>query len=172
LMRCVLVLIYEMVTLNAVYIATACIVSACYGVPLLFHNDSQLAVNVDVASASLYDILLDLQHLHKDAGSNRIYTFNENGAMTSWFLVSLLCDVLLVMDIQNWPDRPAVTWASGLITKIKALVMMSCLCWFGTFRMIHRMTPSFVTWNVASDIFNVSWHTVANPIMCFVFNVA
>ena len=83
---------------------------------------------------------------------------------------SCFCDVLLLMEIQNWKSKPAVSRATGLIMKLKSSSMICLMCFYGSFRMIHRMTPSFVIWNVTSEIFNFMWHSVANPCMSFLFD--
>jgi len=89
--RCIFIMLQQMLTLNAVHVATAFIVSACYGVPLLFqHSSASIHVNESIKGKTWWAIMVDLTRHIKTVGSNRIFTFGESEIIFTYDSIQLL----------------------------------------------------------------------------------
>jgi len=169
--RCISILIQAMLTLDATKIATASIVTAYYGVPRLFNKEGDVHTSVEIIGETCYEVITQLYTAIQHAGPNKIFTFANKDAITTLFQISFVIDILMIWDMNTSQRKPNVTWMTGTTMKMKALCPMYFLWACGSFRIIHRMTPASVFWNTVSTILNLSWHTLANPIMRFLFDV-
>jgi len=104
-------------------------------------------------------------------GPDRFYTIAHTDAAATILKISVMLDCCLLIDILNRQTKPAVSCATGIITKLKSANMIFHLCSIGSFRLLHRMTPSFVTLNAILGIMQLSWQKVANPCVAFLFDV-
>jgi len=104
-------------------------------------------------------------------GPDRFYTIAHTNAAATILIINVMLDCLLLLDVQNWRTKPNVSYATGIITKLKSANMIIHLCLIGSFRLLHRMTPSFVVLSAILGIMQFSWQKVANPCVAFLFGV-
>jgi hypothetical protein len=104
-------------------------------------------------------------------GPDRFYTIAHTDAAATILTINVMLDCLLLLDVQNWRTKPNVSYATGIITKLKSANMIFHLCLIGSFRLLHRMTPSFVVLNAILGIMQFSWQKVVNPCVAFLFGV-
>jgi len=109
--RCLFNLMREMLTLTVVHMATSCIISSYFGVPLLFHHSGDNVVqNVTIDSKTWHGILLEIHGHTQSVGSHGIFTLQDTNALKTLFVFSGLIDFLMVMDVQDCQVRPTVSW--------------------------------------------------------------
>jgi len=169
--QCLSYLLKTMLTLCVSQLVTACLMTALYGVPALFMATEGLtAKHVVIKQTDMLGLLTELKRASKDVG-DVFYQFETDRPLIKLFLMNLLVDGFMLIDIQHWHQRPAIPIATGVLLKMKTAFMMLTLSSKLEMGMLLRMTPAAVVLHSMSVMVNISWHSLVNPILEFICNV-
>ena len=169
--QCLSYLLKTMLTLCVSQLVTACLMTALYGVPALFLATEGLAAkHVLIKETDMLGLLTVLKRASKDVG-DVFYQFETDRPVIKLFLMNLLVDGFMLIDIQHWHQRPAIPIATGVLLKMKTAFMMLTLSSKVEMGMLLRMTPAAVVLHSMSVMLNISWHSLVNPILEFICDV-
>ena len=169
---CLCVMLKNMLTLSVSELVTACLVTAWNGIPTLFTvPDGQLPTFHTIHGTTMSTVFVELRTAEKLSTDNLFYQFENDEPLIKLLLLNIMIDGLMLVDIQHWHQRPAIPSATGFVCKMKSLFMMMVLGTKMPMQMILRMTPSAVTLHSLSVMFNISWHSLVNPICEVVLDI-
>jgi len=162
---CLCALLQNMLTLSSSELVTACLVTAWNGIQTLFTiPEGELPTFHIINGTTMSAVFVELRIADKLSTDNLFYQFENDEPLIKFFLLNMIIECLMLVDIQHWHQRPAIPVATGLVCKMKSLFMMLVLGSKMPMQMILLMTPSAVTLHSLSVIFNISWHSLVNPI--------
>ena len=169
---CLCVLLQNMLTLSSSELVTACLITAWNGIQTLFTvPEGQLPTFHIINGTTMSTVFAELRIADKMSADNLFYQFVTDEPLIKLLLLNMMIECIMLVDIQHWHQRPAIPVATGLMCKMKSLFLMGMLGSKMPIQMILRMTPSAVTLHSLSVMFNISWHSLVNPICEVVLDI-